>query len=198
MTVGRLPRDTNSDDVSRSGGGYAHHDAQSSLSPTIEAETDARHPHRNWHVFSLGADLVNHGLSGHDADAISGIWHLSATAMIAFLTDADKECDGGECVGKLLRRIVDQHRDDLSMMGAEAAWHRRWQEYHQDAARWKAQPDVVKTGRWRQRPMTLGQRALVQITAVQLGITLPEGLTRGTASDWLDQHGANLSYRQDI
>jgi len=198
MTVGRLLRDTDSDDASRSGGGYVQDDAQSAESPTVAAETDGRHPHRNWHVFSLGADLVNHGLSGYDADAISGIWHLSAAAMITFLTDADKECGGGECVGKLLKRIIDRHRNDLSPMGAEAAWHRRWRGYHQDVARWKAQPDVVKTGRWRQRPMTLGQRALVQITAVQLGITLPEGLTRGTAANWLDQHGANLSYRQDI
>lgn len=198
MTVGRLPSDTDSDDAPRSGSEYIHDDAQSADSPTVASETGGRHPHRNWHVFSLGADLVNHGLSGYDADAISGIWHLSAAAMIAFLTDADKECDGGECVGKLLKRIIDRHSDDLSLMGAEAAWNRRWWGYHQDVARWKAQPDVVKTGRWRQRPMTYAQRALVQTTAVQLGITLPEGLNRGTAADWLDQHGANLSYRQDI
>ena len=198
MTVGRLPRETDSDDASRSGGGYRYEDVQSAHPLPVEAETGARDPHRHWHVFSLGADLVNHGLSGYDADAISGIWHLSAVALIALLTEANEEYDGGECVGKLLKRIVDRHRDDLSLMGAEAAWHCRWRGYHQDVARWKAQPDVVKTGRWRQRPMTLGQRALVQITAVQLGITLPEGLTRGTAADRLDQHGANLSYRQDI
>lgn len=153
--------------------------------------------HRNWHVSSLGADLMEYGLTGFDADAMMGLRCVSIARLLTLLGEADPQSSKTACIGDLLKAIIDQHRLELERLGRQTSWERRWRRYHADLALWRAQPDSRKEGRWREKSMTAGQRALVQITATALGVAIPLDLTRGTAADWLDSHGANLSYRSE-
>lgn len=153
--------------------------------------------HRNWHASSLGADLIEYGLTGFDADAMMGLRCVPTARFLTLLAEADPLGSKTACIGDLLKTIIDQHQDELETLGRRASWERRWRRYHADLAYWRAQPDSLKEGRWREKPMTAGQRALVQITATALGVVVPLDLTRGTAADWLDRHGANLSYRSE-
>jgi hypothetical protein len=153
--------------------------------------------HRNWHVSSLGADLLEYGLTGFDADAMMGLRCVPVTQFRDWVDKAISQPDDVTCIGDLLKPIIDQRRGDLEALGQQASWERRRRLYHADLAHWRAQPDSLKEGRWREKPMTPGQRALMQVTATALGVAIPPDLTRGTASDWLDGHGANLTYRPE-
>jgi hypothetical protein len=163
----------------------------------IESSNAANERHRNWHVSSLGADLIEYGLTGFDADAMMGLRSVAVAQFHVLLSNAIPRSIGEASIGDLLMTIIDQNRGDLEPLGRQAAWDRRWRRYHADLARWRAQPASVKEGRWREKPMTAGQRALVQITATALGASIPLDLTRGSAADWLDARGANLSYRSE-
>ena len=158
-------------------------------------EMTGHEPHRNWHIYSLGADLLAYGFCGYDADALMGVRGLSASRLIRMLQDDSGSEQPERRVGDLLKSIVDKHRGELEDIGRQLSWDRRLRRYHAALADWKSQPGAVRQGRWRQRPMTARQRALVQVTAGLLDIAIPSGLDRGTAADWLERHGANLAYR---
>lgn len=153
---------------------------------------EGHEPHRNWHIYSLGADLTEYGFRGDDADALMGLRGLPVTQGIQMLIE---ELGHGQVLGDLLKTVVDKHRGMLEELGRQLSWNRRSRRYHAALAAWNAQPDAVQQGRWRQLAMTARQRALVQITADLLDIAIPSGLDRGTAADWLERHGANLAYR---
>lgn len=159
--------------------------------------SEAIEPRRNWHVYSLGADLHTCGLTGDDASAVMGFRSLPLARAIRMLLDADA-VQPGAYLGRLLAHIVDAHRDMLVARGTLVSWKRRWVKYRADVARWQAQPDDVKRGHWRERVMTSGQRELVRETAVRLGLVMPDGLDRGRAADWLDSRGANLDFRKEM
>lgn len=151
-----------------------------------------REPHRNWHIYSLGADLLEYGFRGEDADALMGLRGLPVTQGIQMLIE---DLGHGQVLGDLLKTVVDKRRGMLEELGRQLSWNRRSRRYHAALAAWNAQPDAVQQGRWRQLAMNARQRALVQITADLLDIAVPPGLDRGTAADWLERHGANLAYR---
>ncbi len=150
-------------------------------------------PHRNWHAYALGGDLADCGLQGGDAYALMGLRSLPIHRLIRLLLDAHDERPG-IYVGRLLPGIIDTHRDELHARGLAASWQRRWIRYQDQLAAWQAQPDAVKAGAWRDKPITMGQRELVRITATLLDLAMPVGLDRGGAADWLETQGANLNY----
>lgn len=159
--------------------------------------TCAIEPHRNWHVYALGADLADCGLRGHDALALMGLRSLPITRLVRLLLAAH-DAHPGAYLARLLPGIVDEHRDEFHARGLAVSRQRRWTAYKADLARWQAQPDDVKQGSWRGLPMTTEQRELVRVTATLLDRPMPEDLTRGTAADWLESNGANLNYRKGM
>lgn len=154
-------------------------------------------PHRNWHAYALGADLADCGLQGLDALSLMGLRSLPIPRLVRLLLAAH-DAAPGTYLGRLLPGIIDAHRDELHARGVTVSRQRRWIAYQADLARWQAQPDDVKQGSWRERPMTTEQRELVRVTATLLDRPVPEGLDRGAAADWLDANGANLNYTKGI
>lgn len=151
-------------------------------------------PHRDWHVYRLGADLYHSGLFGKDAFPLMGWRSLPLDEAVAMLLDANS-IEPGAYIGRLLAIVVDRNREELDARGRLVSWTRRYETYLADRARWEAQPEDVRNGSWRARQMTVEQRALVLETAILLDLLIPDPLTRGEAADWLEAHGANLSYR---
>ncbi|NBB40101.1 MULTISPECIES: hypothetical protein [Sphingomonadaceae] len=154
---------------------------------------DTVEPHRNWHAYALGGDLADCGLQGGDAYALMGLRSLPIPRLVRLLLDAHDERPG-IYLGRLLPGIIDTHRDELHARGLALSWQRRWIRYQEQLAAWQAQPDAVKAGVWRDKPITMGQRELVRITATLLDLAMPVGLDRGGAADWLETQGANLNY----
>jgi hypothetical protein len=157
----------------------------------------ATEPHRNWHVYALGADLADCGLQGKDALALMGLRSLPMSRLVRLLLDAHDR-QPGAYLARLLPGIIDAHRDELHARGLAVSLQRRWRAYQADLASWQAQPKDLKQGSWRERPMTAEQRELVRVTATLLDVPMPEGLTRGAAADWLEANGANLNYRKEV
>jgi len=163
-----------------------------------QARDPSYKPHRTWHVSSLGADLLNHGFTGFDANALMGLRGLSPMRLNQLLQEEAAHASSPCTAGDLLKPIVDQHRQELEDLGRLLSWKRRHCRYHEARTEWSVLPDDVRDGPWRKRPMTAGQRALVQITAALLNLPIPLDLNRGAAADWLESHGANLNYRGEI
>ncbi len=153
--------------------------------------------HRNWHLYALGADLFECDLRGQDAHALMGLWSLPLQKFLELLIEAH-DAQPGVYLARLLPSIIDGHRDELHARGVAVSRQRRWVEYSADLERWRTQPMNVKQGCWRDLPMTGGQRELVRVTATLLDLPLPEGMTRGSAADWLEANGANINYKKEM
>ncbi len=136
---------------------------------------------------SLAGPLIDRGLTAEDADALLGIMLLRTKSATRFIMAIK---------GWRSRRLIDLIPEMIARDGsffANLAQQLRWQErkskYEKEKLAWEA---AEADNFWRSKPMTLGQRYLVQSTASLLLIEIPAGLDRGGASDWLDTHMAHL------
>lgn len=150
------------------------------------------------HKITLGAVMVNAGLTASDADALAGLLASGADQIMA---DAEHMTDSGPFTsfGRVLINLIDRHDRDLSARGMFETWCRRLAAYQEDRAEWLARDEEYRlAGAWRDLGMTTGQRWLVRVTCRIRNIDLPGHLSRGDAADWLDTHGANLNYREFV
>lgn len=160
---------------------------------TVVANPSAMH-----HKITLGAVMVNAGLTAADADALAGLLAANADEIIA---DADDiiDTDPFMSVGHVLVGLIDRHDRDLSARGLFETWCRRLAAYQEDRAEWLAcDAEHRLEGAWRDLAMTTGQRWLVRVTCRIRQIDLPGHLARGNAADWLEAHGANRNYREFV
>ncbi len=148
------------------------------------------------HKIALGAVLVGLGLTASDADAVAGLLGSYADQVIADCETA-VEPDPVATFGTALVRVIDRHERELTAGGLFESWARRLAAYQEDRAEWLARDVEFRLqGAWRAEAMTRGQRWLVRVTCRIRYLDLPGHLSRGDAADWLDAHGANVTYRE--
>jgi hypothetical protein len=109
------------------------------------------------------------------------------------------DADPFASLGRVLVGLIDRHDRDLSARGMFETWCRRLATYQEDRAEWLTRDAEHRLeGSWRDLAMTTGQRWLVRVTCRISQIDLPGHLSRGSAADWLETHGANLTYRDFV
>lgn len=147
---------------------------------------------------ALGGVMVNIGLSATDADALAGLlafWADQVWSDMDVLIDTDPSVS----LGQAIVMMIDRHDRDLSARGLYEAWTRRLAAYDEDRAEWLARDAEFRLeGAWRVASMTRDQRWLIRVTCRLHRIDVPGHLSRGDAADWLERHGANMTYREFV
>ncbi len=142
---------------------------------------------RVYHAVSLAGPLIDRGLTANDADMLLGFLLLNLKILVPFLEALDSTQK--KPLIDLIPDLIEQEGDFLRGLAQIRRWQERKTKYDADRAEWVA----AEVGdEWRKRPMTAGQRYLVQSTAALLTIEIPAGMDRGGASDWLESHMAHL------
>lgn len=158
-------------------------------------KTVAANPTDMHHKITLGAVMVNAGMRAYDADALAGLLAGTGHHMLA-LAEELVDTDPAASLGTVLIRLLDGQERELAARGLFLTWQRRLVTYAEDRAEWLARDEDYRLeGAWRNEPMTADQRWLVRVTCRVRHLDLPGDLRRGEAADWLEQHGANLSYK---
>ena len=141
---------------------------------------------------SIGGPYVDAGLGHDQADAHYGLIQGTLKELIALA----KPIPGGQALPfvSLVAMIIEREGDTLADRAAVMQWAKRRAAYDADRTSWKA-AEAEKEDDWRSLPMTAAQRHLIADTARILVIDVPEGMDRGTASDWLEANGAHVIYR---
>ena len=147
------------------------------------------------HKITLGGVMVNAGFQAADADALAGLLDLEAKVLAARI----HEVANGQHEKKaadVIAELVDIDQRELAARGLFLAWQKRLTVYLEDRAEWLARDEQFRLhGEWRNAEMTADQRSLIRATCRVLRMAMPGHLLRGQAADWLEAHGANLSYR---
>jgi hypothetical protein len=151
--------------------------------------------HRDQRAFTFGADLYYCGLIADDANAMLGLMSIGPVRLAEQLRRAAAR-RGELYVARLWPELLAMHRDDYEARGRYVSWQRRWARYSVEAEAWRVSSRREQDD-WRKRPMTARQRHLVRDTAISLGLTIPEGMDRGAAHDWLWRSGANIIFRKE-
>ena len=141
---------------------------------------------------SIGGPYVDAGLGHDQANAHYGLIHTTLDELTAFA----REIPDWQNLPfiSLVTMIVKRNEGVLAARAAVMQWTKRKAAYEADRASWKAaKPEQGDD--WCALPMTASQRYLIADTALILEIEVPEGLDRGTASDWLEANGAHLINR---
>ncbi len=142
---------------------------------------------RVYNAVSLAGPLIDRGLTATDADALLGLLFLNLKILIPFLEALDNTRE--RPLLDLIPDLIEQEGDFLRGVAQIRRWQERKAKYEIDRAEWLA----AEVGDdWRGKPMTVGQRYLVQSTAALLTIEIPAGMDRGSASDWLENQMAHL------
>lgn len=150
-------------------------------------------PHSNHHKFTVGGALYAFGFRRQDADALTGILSMSVSEVIALFTARADSATFAHA----LQAVFALRGPSLKDRGRAVALGRRWVAYREELASWReVESDIRARGSWREKSMSEGQRHLVRVTAVLLDLPIPVEMNRGEAADWLDRHGANLSYEE--
>lgn len=154
----------------------------------------AANPTSMHHKITLGGVMVNAGFQAADADALTGLLDLEATALAARIHEAAYGQPAKNAAG-VIADLLDTEQRELAARGLFLTWQKRLALYLGDRAEWLARDDEFRLhGEWRSAEMTPDQRWLIRTTCRILRMAMPGHLLRGQAADWLEAHGANLSY----
>lgn len=160
-----------------------HRSAKSRLLASTKSE--------QWHRMSLGWLDRKVGYNGEMASARVWIRQLSFADYVKLLQPkaiawpaATNVALEHACVLENLEEftakgdayLLDQAK---AAYAAEAAEFRKWQQSNPEA------------NGWRSKRMTRQQAMLIMRMQTALGIEAPADLNRGTAHDWIEQHGGN-------
>lgn len=148
---------------------------------------------RIWNALKLAAPLLDLGLTSEDSDSIQGLLNLHAKSLMTEFIKINGWRDLQ--VIDLILLIIEKYGVQLADLAQMRIWHKRRNKYYIEKKAWLA---AEVDDRWRNRPMSSGQRYLVQSTAAHLQIEIPHGMKRGDASDWLESHMAHLILTNEI
>jgi len=141
---------------------------------------------------SIAGPYVDLEMGHKDAEAHYGLIHSTLDTFVEFARAIPGWQDLP--VISLVVMIVERHGEELADRAAVMQWSKRKTAYDADCASWKA-AEEEKGSNWRALPMTAAQRYLLADTARILEIEIPDGMSRGTAADWLDAYGANVIHK---
>lgn len=151
--------------------------------------------HRDQRAYTLGADLFYCNLTADDAVAMLGLMSVGPVRLAEELRAAAAR-EGEVYVARLWPRLLALRRDDYEARGRFVRWQRRWARYAVAVESWRVSSRRDDED-WRAQSMTVRQRHFVRDTAIMVGCSIPEGMNRGTAHDWLLETGANTIFRTE-
>lgn len=146
------------------------------------------------HKITLGGVMINAGFQAADADALAGLLDLDAAALAARIHEAVAG-QGIKNAASVIADLLDTDHRELAARGLFLTWRKKLALYLEDRAEWLARDEEFRLhGEWRNAEMTADQRWLIRVTCRILRMAMPGHLLRGQAADWLEAHGANLSF----
>lgn len=146
------------------------------------------------HKITLGGVMINAGFQAADADALAGLLDLDAVALAARIHEAAAG-QGIKNAASVIADLLDTDHRELAARGLFLTWRKKLALYLEDRAEWLARDEEFRLhGEWRNAEMTADQRWLIRVTCRILRMAMPGHLLRGQAADWLEAHGANLSF----
>lgn len=172
-------------------------------SPRITpGETVFRDPKDAYHQITLGAVLVQYGLSAHHARSLDGLLSMSLEQLKAVLEHASRivgdedDDDDNEIMGSTLLELLELMPTRLEQFGRYAEWRRGFERY---MARTRPYLDGLTDEDFQQlagRPPSKKQMHLIRVTCAYLGMAFPAVPNRWAAFEWLRDIGANPKYRE--
>jgi len=144
-------------------------------------------------LFGLGQPAKAHGLTAEQAPAHRGLYTLTPAELLERFARVAASAD--DTFGDLLGAVIDAGGSALDSMGREASERDAAARYEADCANFAAHQRATDDRRWRLKPPLAAQGHLAVTTARVRGVGLPAERTRGHAANWLDDHGANVRFR---
>lgn len=137
---------------------------------------------------ALGAVLRCHAFERNDTIALDGF--LASELRICIQSCqrlGDKNAP--TTVGQMLHGAITLDRQYWHSVAPGLYWGRAFDRYDRRRTDWAENGDSF--GRWRKRPPTRQQEEVVAAICEIRDLPIPELLTRGDASDFIDAHGGN-------
>lgn len=144
---------------------------------------------------TLGGELSSFQIGYDDRHALRAVLHMRVSEFSSAISAA--QISDATPVGEAVAQFIQLEHLPLCALGKGILFHRQADAYRADCAGWEAQPDAVKTGRWRQARATHSQRMLMIRMAQMSGLILPGEVTRGEAHDWIKANGGNPRYSEE-
>lgn len=144
-------------------------------------------------LFGLGQPAKAHGLTAEQAPAHRGLYTLTPAELLERFARVAASAD--DTFGDLLGAVIDAGGSALDRLGCEATERDAAVRYEADCANFAEHQRATGDRRWRWKPPLAAQGYLAVTTARVRGVGLPAERTRGHAANWLDNHGANVRFR---
>lgn len=171
-------------------------------SPQITpGETVFRDPKDAYHQITLGAVLVQYGLSAHHGRSLDGLLSMSFDQMKTFATEAmqivgeDSDDDNGT-MGSGLLELLELMPTRLEQFGRYAEWRRGFDRYMERTRPYLEGLTDEDVARLSTRPPSRTQLHLIRVTCAYHSLAFPAVPNRQAAFEWLRDVGANARYRE--
>ena len=146
--------------------------------------------------FGLGQPAVLHGLDVEHHDGHRGLFTLPLDSLGRGLAAASVGA-ADPTFGGLLLPVIAAGGELLAARGRRAVFRDAKARYGADCRAFADHQGRTNDRRWRWLPAKSRQGHLAVTTARARGVAVPAERTRGHAATWLDDHGANIRYRED-
>ncbi len=164
-------------------------------------ETVFRDPKDAYHQITLGAVLVQYGLSAQHARALDGLLSMTFDQMKAVAAEATElvgmySDDDDETMGSGLLELLDLMLTRLEQFGRHAEWRRGFERYMERTRPYLDGLTDEDLQQLATRPPSRTQMHLIRVTCAYHGLAFPAVPNRRAAFEWLRDIGANAKYRE--
>ncbi|MCP9223389.1 hypothetical protein MKP08_11570 [Erythrobacter sp. LQ02-29] len=164
-------------------------------------ETGFRDPKDVYHQITLGAVLVQYGLSAQHARALDGLLSLAFDQARTVVEEASQivgeaSDDDNETIGSGLLELLELIPTRLEQFGRYAEWRRGFDRYTDRTRPYLDGLTDEDLHRLAGRPPSKKQMHLIRVTCAYHGIAFPAVPDRRAAFEWLRDIGANPKYRE--
>lgn len=162
-------------------------------------ETVFRDPKDVYHQITLGAVLIQYGLSAHHARALDGLLSMTAEQTIDFMGEVTRLVDPDDesgTVGSTVRDLLELMPGRLDQLGRYAEWRRALDRYLERTKPYLDDLSDEDLQRLALRAPSKKQLHLIRVTCAYHGLAFPAVADRRAAFEWLRDMGANAKYRE--
>ena len=164
-------------------------------------ETVFRDPADAYHQITLGAVLVQYGLSAQHARALDGLLSMSFDQISQIVVEttelvSDDSNDDDETMGSGLLELLELMPNRLEQFGRHAEWRRGFERYMERTRPYLDGLTDEDLQQLAARPPSRTQLHLIRVTCAYHGLAFPAVPNRQAAFEWLRDIGANAKYRE--
>jgi len=164
-------------------------------------ETVFRDPKDAYHQITLGAVLIQYGLSAQHARALDGLLSMSFDEIKSVVAEAaqivgEGTDDDNDTMGSGLLELLELMPNRLEQFGRYAEWRRGYERYMERTSPYLNGLTDEDMDGLATRPPTKKQMHQIRVTCAYLRIAFPAVPDRRAAFQWLRDIGANAKYRE--